>query len=213
MSKSERLVYYGVGINDADYNISKSVVVGGGKYRQVWICPFYSAWRNMLQRCYSEKLHQKYPTYKGCSVSEEWLLFSSFRKWMEEQEWEGLQLDKDVLFVGNKVYSEETCVFVTRQVNNFLTDSGKSRGESPVGVSWDKKKNKLMANVSNPFTGKQDRLGYFDCPHEAHKAWLAKKLEHAYALAAIQTNPLVAIALIECYENYVSDIDTTQNVA
>lgn len=218
MSKDRKLVY-GVGINDADYVVKKfeqdySARHISGRYKQrlVWMCPFYQKWVSMLERCYSEKYQEKYPTYKGCTVLEEWKLFSNFRKWVVGQDWEGMQLDKDVLFVGNKVYREETCVFVTRQVNMFLVDSGKTRGEWPIGVCWDKKSKKFLSNCSNPFTGKREHLGHFDCPQEAHKAWLSKKLEHAYALAAIQTNPLVAIALIERYENYVSDVDTIPNV-
>lgn len=197
MNNQNKLVY-GVGINDADYVTQR---YDGRKH--VWRCPFYMVWVNMLQRCYSEKLHQTHPTYKDCTVSEEWKLFSNFRKWMVEQEWEGLQLDKDILFVGNKVYSKDTCTFVTGQVNMFLTDNGKARGEWSIGVSWDKGANKFKAQCRNPFTSKKDYLGLFDCPYEAHAAWLAKKLEHAYALAAIQTDQRVAIALIERYENYI----------
>ena len=75
------------------------------------------------------------PTYKGCSVSEEWLRFSNFKRWMEKQDWDGKQLDKDILFEGNKVYSAETCVFVTSVVNSFTSDSGAKRGEWLIGVS------------------------------------------------------------------------------
>lgn len=213
MTSTEKKLVCGVGVNDADYVTQKtkpdhSARYVNGKYKQklVWVCPFYITWANMLKRCYSEKYQEKYPTYKGCTVCEEWKLFSNFRKWMVEQEWEGLQLDKDLLVVGNKVYSAETCVFVTCQVNNFLGENDRSRGEWPIGVSWNKRAKKFYAKCSNPITGKLKGLGYFTCQHEAHRAWLAKKLEHAYALAAIQTDQRVAIALIERYENYTIEI-------
>lgn len=121
---------------------------------------------------------------------------------MVEQDWEGLQLDKDLLVNGSKVYSRETCVFVSNQVNIFLTERGNDRGEWPIGVNWDNGVKKFIARCNNPFTGKRDHLGYFLCCKEAHAAWLAKKLEHAHALAGIQKDTRVAIALIERYENY-----------
>lgn len=201
-----RLLVCGVGINDSDYvvQVKKDVQNNSGvrKQKVVWNCHFYQSWSGMLKRCYSEKRLKRNPTYIGCSVSEEWKVFTNFRAWMVEQDWEGLQLDKDLLVNGNKVYSRETCVFVSNQVNIFLTERGNDRGEWPIGVNWDNGVKKFIARCSNPFTGKRDHLGYFLCYKEAHAAWLAKKLEHAHALAGIQKDTRVAIALIERYENY-----------
>ena len=174
----------GVGINDADYAVTKwetiGYVNGKRKQKQVWICPFYQVWKGKLQRCYSAKFQEKYPTYKGCSVSEEWLTFSNFKSWMECQGWEGMQLDKDLLLEGNKVYSAETCVFVTSMVNSFTTDCGASRGECLLGVHWNKREGKFKSSCSNPFTKKREHLGYFTREEEAHQAWLMRKLELAY---------------------------------
>ena len=125
-----------------------------------------------------------------------------FKDWMENQDWEGNQLDKDLLFEGNKVYGPKTCVFVTRMVNNFTLDSGAARGELPIGVYWNKEKNKFMSSCRNPFTKKREYLGYFTTEQEAHQAWLTRKLELAHELVAIQTDPRVAKALIERYMNY-----------
>ena len=201
-----RKLVYGVGINDADYVVTKKETIrhvnGKRKQRLVWICPYYRVWHNMLERCYSPKFQEKYTTYKGCSVSKEWLRFSNFKRWMEKQDWEGLQLDKDLLFEGNKVYSKETCVFVTRSVNLFTTDSGASRGEWMIGVIWRKDKDKFEAQVNNPFTKKQEKLGLFVNELETHQVWLKRKLELAHLLAAEQTDSRVAKALISRYTNY-----------
>lgn len=203
--KSKKLVF-GVGINDADYVVkvweSFGYVNGKRKQKLVWICPYYRVWSDMLARCYSDKFQERQPTYKGCSVSEEWLTFSNFKSWMEVQDFEGKQLDKDLLFVGNKVYSSESCVFVTKVVNSFTTDRGNDRGEWPIGVSWSKEREKFVSMCCNPFTKKQENLGYFDCPNKAHKAWLKRKLELAHLIAAEQTDERVAKALIERYTNY-----------
>lgn len=202
--KTRKLVY-GVGVNDADYVVTKweTIIVNDKqKKKLVWVCPFYRAWKGMLTRCYSTKYQDKQPTYIGCSVSKEWLNFSNFRAWMEKQNFEGMHLDKDLLIEENKVYSPETCVFVTKVVNSFATDSGAARGDCLIGVSWRKPTEKFQANCSNPFTKKLEYLGLFDCEQEAHEAWLKRKLELAKELAATQEDPRVAEALINRYSNY-----------
>ena len=203
---SKKLVY-GVGINDADYKTREYITVEGGdgkkKQKVVWRCPFYSRWQSMLTRCYSHKLQEKHPTYIGCYVCDDWLTFSKFKQWMEKQEWEGKQLDKDILYPQNKLYSPETCVFVDGRVNNFVTESNSSRGQWMIGVHWYKAKNKFQA-LCNDGSGKTKHLGYFDTELEAHQAWLKCKQEVALELAAEQTDPRIAKALIERYENYVA---------
>ena len=202
--KSKPKLVYGVGINDAGYVTQKNETIGyvNGKRKQklVWVCPYYRAWTNMLERCYSAKCQEKQPTYKGCSVAEDWLTFSVFKNWMEAQNWEGKQLDKDLLFEGNKVYSAGTCVFVTPMVNTFSSDRGATRGEWLIGVCWDKGANKFRSSCRNPFTMKQETLGYFTCELEAHKAWRKRKAELAHELAAIQTDERVAKALVDKYK-------------
>ena len=200
--KHKKLVC-GVGINDADYVTRKCEMISyaDGKQKQetIWRCPYYRAWTDMLARCYSDKFQERCPTYKSCVVSEGWLTFSNFRKWMAAQNWEGKQLDKDLLFEGNKVYSAETCAFVTPMVNTFTIDSGASRGEWLIGACWHKGADKFRSRCRNPFTKKLEDLGYFDCEQQAHQAWLKRKLELAHELAAIQTDPRVAKALIGRY--------------
>ncbi len=197
---------YGVGINDADYVVRKNETIGyvNGKQKQKksWECPYYKAWGSMLRRCYSVKFQERQPTYIGCTVSEEWITFSNFKSWMEKQDFEGMELDKDLLFEGNKVYSAETCVFVSPLVNTFANEGGSARGECLIGVNWHKTAEKFRANCNNPFTKKLEYLGLFTCEVKAHNAWLKRKLELARLLAAEQSDPRVAKALILKYTNY-----------
>lgn len=188
---------YGVGVNDAGYAVSKHE-----NKKCVWRCPFYMKWVGMLKRCYSEKTKEAQPSYEGCTVCEEWLVFSSFKSWMEKQDWEGKSLDKDLLIKGNKVYRPDACVFVSSRVNNFLIESNKARGEFPIGASWYAPRSKFTAHCG---VGKavNKNLGYFDTAQEAHKAWLSFKTEQAYILAAEQADPRISKAIIERYENYV----------
>ena len=80
----------------------------------------YQCWVGMLERCYSKKLHKKYPTYIGCTVHPDWHNFQTFAKWYQDNYPVGgdkYQLDKDLLVEGNKVYSKDTCMFVTGAEN------------------------------------------------------------------------------------------------
>ena len=124
MNRKNKLVC-GHGINDYDGAMS----ISG---RDI---PSYTHWHSMLGRCYDPKCQAKYPTYIGCTVCQEWLLFSNFKKFYDENYKEGFVLDKDILKIGNKVYSPETCRFVPVYLNSLLIDSGAIRGDLPLGVS------------------------------------------------------------------------------
>lgn len=94
----------------------------------------HDTWGNMLWRCYDSNFHTKQPTYKDCSVCEEWLLFSNFKKWFDENYVAGYQLDKDILVKGNKVYSPDTCCFIPQRLNTILTKPSKSKRHGLIGV-------------------------------------------------------------------------------
>lgn len=208
--KPKRLVY-GVGNNNADYVVQKFETIGcaDGKQKQklMWKCPYYQAWQSMITRCYSAKYQERWTTYAGCTVSDEWLTFSNFKSWMEKQDWQGKHLDKDLLLEGNKIYSAETCVFVTPLVNTFVNDQGLKRGEWLIGADYHKASGKFRARCHNPYTKKEGHLGLFTCEQEAHEAWLKRKLELAHELAAIQTDERVAKALIDRYSKQYIDKD------
>lgn len=125
MAKATKKLVYGVGINDADYvlQVKKTIFCeysGRKKQKFVSVCRFYITWLNMFRRCYSKTFINKQPTYEGCYVDERWHSFMSFREWMMQQSYEGKQLDKDILFPGNKLYGPDTCVFVDFKVNAFF---------------------------------------------------------------------------------------------
>lgn len=156
----------------------------------------------MLRRAYDPKYKNKFPTYDDVSVCDEWLIFSKFKSWMENQDWKDNCLDKDLILYGNKVYSPDTCCFISSTVNAFLTERQNYRGEYPIGVYLDKTKNLYVADCGNPFTAKKIRLGRFKNPEDAHKAWLDKKLEFAILLAKTIKDKRAAKAIIQRYENY-----------
>lgn len=185
---TQKLIY-GIGINDAS---CVDTVIRHGSNRSR---PIYSAWLNMLGRCYSPSIQIKRPTYIDCYVVDEWHRFSAFSEWMSGENWKGMSLDKDILNPGNKIYGPDQCVFITKSLNGFLTDRSRDRGEFPLGVSWNNRMGKFQAFCSNPWTRKNENLGYFESKDEAHKAWKLRKHQHACAYSRIQDDPRVAAAL------------------
>ncbi len=115
---------YGLGfIGVGDYKSR----VGGIKTAQ------YRAWSCMMARCYGESTQKRQPTYKGCTVCEEWHDFQVFSKWFDENYVDGYQLDKDIKAKGNKIYSPENCCFVSQAVNVSSATSKKYTLISPSG--------------------------------------------------------------------------------
>jgi hypothetical protein len=132
---------------------------------------------------------------------------------METQDWEGKELDKDLLYKNNKIYSPNTCLFVSQRVNKFLTERGARRGDFPIGVSYLKRSKKMVNELSKPYIarvrnglGKDKYLGMFSTAQEAHEAWLSAKIEMAKQLAieilSEGGDPRIAQALVDRYENY-----------
>ena len=129
----------------------------------------YVLWHSMLVRCYSDKSKKKHPTYEGCEVSDNFKSYEYFYEWCHKQIGfgvEGFELDKDLLIKGNKVYSENVCVFLPQEINSLLVKSTASRGEYLIGVCWHKRDKVFMATVSKN-KGKQEWLGSFNTEIEA----------------------------------------------
>lgn len=184
----DKLVF-GIGVNDLDRPVSQTI---NGKRV---ICPIYRTWQNMLGRCYDTEFHGRHPSYLECSVIDDWIYLSNFEKWMLTQDWKGKQLDKDILFPDNKLYSPETCAFVDQKVNLFIVDTAATRGEWPIGVSWNKRDKAFKVEIRNTFTHRREGLGYYDNPEDAHLAWKRRKHEFACQYVEQQTDPRVAEAL------------------
>jgi len=182
ISITNRKPIYGVGINDSNYQTQPTV--NGVRIA----CKFYTAWKNMMRRCYSKKYQAKQPTYIGCIVDPIWHSFMSFRKWMIQQDWEHNHLDKDILVPGNKIYSSSTCIFVSQEINNLLTGRAACRGKYPMGVSWDKEKCKFVAQLG--VNGDRKHLGYFSDEKTAHTAASKAKAEHIKNIAQTQSEPI-----------------------
>lgn len=202
---TKNTLIYGWGVNDVDYNITRHEVVNG-KSKRVWTCPYYKKWHSILERCFCLKYQEKKPTYKGCTVSDEWKHLSDFIKWVDSQpnrDWIDCEPDKDFLSIGNKHYSPDTVVFISKKANKFIPDRSNTKGDYMIGVSYKpykSKKNPYEAQCSNPFNKKErGYIGMFPTEIEAHLAWQAKKHEYACMLAELQSDERIASRLREMY--------------
>lgn len=94
----------------------------------------YKAWSGMIDRCYNPNNHA-YKNYgaKGIVVCERWKRFDYFLEDVpylpgynkEEVESGKLCIDKDIIDRSKKIYSPETCSFVSRSENS--TDANNRR--------------------------------------------------------------------------------------
>lgn len=174
---------FGVGLNDASYKIQIDGVN----------CPYYSRWSNMLERCYSEKAKKYNLSYLNCYVCSDWLIFSNFRKWMIMQNWEGMELDKDLLIQGNKEYSPETCLFVPKIINNILARNRRVKGKYLLGAYYNKRNKRFSATCS--IGDKANHIGCFKTELEAHEAYKEFKYNYIAAMAETQPEPIKSALL------------------
>jgi hypothetical protein len=162
----------GIGINDADYPVFLRLEDG-----KVWHCPIYRHWSNMLTRCTSEDgkysyeyVHNYNQRYIGVSLCDEWIPFMKFREWVLTQDWEGKQLDKDLLGDGT-FYSPETCCFVPPVINMSVCRKS-TKYLWGVGFSCKKYHSSVKCDgiILHP-------ISYFNTELEAHQYWQKGKIQ------------------------------------
>lgn len=142
----------------------------------------YGIWYSMISRCYSEKFHLRESTYKECQVCNELLFFDNFYNWLHKQENfeilsknNNLELDKDILVKGNKIYSPENCCLVPHRVNMLFVKANSLRSDLPIGVRkmgiYDK------YTVEYEHDGKHIYVGVYETVEEAFLAYKLHKEE------------------------------------
>lgn len=191
-----RKLIYGVGYYEAGAYVAHAA---GKKTRE------YMSWAGMLDRCYGTKLLAHNATYVGCTISDKFKNFQSFAEWANLQtgfENDGWQLEKDIILRGNKVYSEDVCVFVPLQINSLLCLRKSRRGVLPLGVSM--RRGKYQSQVS--MRGKVKNLGSYSTPEEAFSVYKCAK-ENAIRQIAEEYRASVDPRVYEALINY--DIKVT----
>ena len=188
---------FGVGV------IGELPISHGGKHDKEYVF-----WKGILERCYDEKYHSKQPTYKDCCVSEDFKYYPYFKEWCNKQDGftsqdengNYFQLDKDILVKGNKVYSEDTCIFIPSNINSMLLKSVTPKNNYPTGVYWHTSRLKFIAQCSDR-KGLTEYLGCFDTPEEAFICYKAHK-ESVVKEAAEYYKNKVDVRLYQALINY-----------
>lgn len=143
----------------------------------------YKRWSSMFRRCYSKIEEKRRSSYSDCEVHEDWFDFQNFASWLTANKYykDDYQLDKDLLVLGNKVYSAETCCLVPTQINNLLLDKKSKPKELPIGAKEDGRSGRFVAAMS--INAQNHHIGSFDTPKAAHKAYVAAKELHVKRIA------------------------------
>lgn len=182
---------FGVAINDYAYPVCDKNGV---------LLKAYRDWYNMLSRCYG---NNKEKTYEDCLVCDEWLLSSNFIKWHNEHYIDGFNLDKDILVKGNKVYSPQTCCFVPKEINSLLTKRQNERGEYPIGVCKNTRRNGYLGRIWN-LDGFVKRK-CFKTPYDAFIAYKNSKEQYIKHIAD-KFKDIIGLNVYEALYNYKVEI-------
>ena len=159
---------YGVGIND-EFGITRTLA--------------YRKWAAIIERCYKPNRENRYSSYVGCSICDEWKHFSKFRQWFEANFIPEYDLDKDLLKRGNRVYCPEYCCFVPRKINRLIAKLNTKRENGlPVGVNYSgSKKKPSVATIKSQDSGKY--IGLFKTVEEASAEYKKRKKKEIIRIA------------------------------
>lgn len=206
ISKNERYSRFKIG---QIKNKNTPVVCGVGYFgygdyseKNNLIC--YGAWKGMISRCYHVNSASKNPTYSDCSVHPDWHNFQVFAKWFYNNYKDGFQLDKDILFKGNRVYSAKNCCFVPKDINVLFTSGKKIRGNNYIGVFRTKNNKKYSAQIS--INSKNIYLGTFSTEIDAFLEYKKEKEKNIKIVANKHKSNIIP----ECYNalmNWTIDIN------
>lgn len=135
----------------------------------------YGIWHSMLRRCFSEKCKERWQCYKDATCDPLWFYYENLYEWIHNQaNYNSIKeldynLDKDILFKGNQMYSPNTCVLVPQNVNKLFTKNNTKRGKYPIGVIFEEKKGLYSAYCGD---GKRQRhLSYYKTVEQAFNAY------------------------------------------
>jgi hypothetical protein len=144
--------------------------------------------------------------YRDVTVCEEWKFFSAFKEWMETQDWEEKDLDKDIRIPGNKDYRLDACLFVDHHINSLLlTDPRKYIGDYAQGVCMRRNKgpNTYVAQIQ--IDGEKINIATFSTVEAASSAYCKEKAKHLRDLAEDQ-EPILKEALLRWADIYELEV-------
>lgn len=155
---------------------------------------------NMWNRCYLESYLEKNPKYRGCTICDDWLNDrESFYDWIAENyyiiEDEQIDLDKDILVKGNRIYSPDTCIFTPHVINTYFEKITRSP----------QKTNNGKYSMEITVNGKRINLGTFDTEEEAKLEYIKHK-QAAILAKADEYKGRIPKKLYDAMVNYQIDL-------
>jgi hypothetical protein len=186
-------------MNNNDKTVFGIGFIGDGPYKLR--TKAYYAWSAMIMRCYRPKTG--HISYAECIMDHSWFNYQVFAEWFEQNYVEGWEIDKDILKKGNKLYSPETCCFVPHQINTLFVKRNSLRGNYPIGVSYNKNRNTLCAQLIK--FGKQKHIGIFRDVNLAFQAYKKAKEEYIIEVANLWKDK-ISHKLYEALTNYQVEI-------
>lgn len=155
--------------------------------------PSKDMWTQMIHRVYNNKKLKLKPTYKECSVCDEWHNFQNFAKWYDENYYEvdgcQMHIDKDILVKNNKVYAPDKCLIVPLPINSLVVRGQKNRGDYPIGVTLRKDNGKLRVHFTKSFyngqkiKAKRFSFGQYEDVDEAFQIYKIEKEKYIQEVA------------------------------
>lgn len=206
-------------MNSLNVYLSSDLRAIDGKWKSSWVVTengvstqyhtmAWRSWRGLVNRCKAGgHVQRKRPAYIGCV--NHFADFQEFAEWCTHQDGYGhkdefgrhFHLDKDLISLGNKIYSKDLCCFVPSAINKILAFPSRRSHESlPLGCYFHQRLRKYGACIGE--NGRSRHLGYFLNPIEAHQAWLIEKAKAADRASAemSQIVPIAASALDQLAE-------------
>lgn len=98
----------------------------------------YKRWSHMVTRVTKESYQSKMPSYRLCSMSDEWSNYDIFYEDFIKIpfHWEkSYQFDKDILVKGNKIYERGKCAMIPSQLNSLIYKPKAYNRDLPHGVT------------------------------------------------------------------------------
>ncbi len=187
------------------HNYEKEIPEIDNSGMTAWKDPVYKKWRSMMHRCYYPSQIRKGLTYAEVVVCEDWLKFMNFQKWYKHQI-EDECLDKDLKVFGNTVYSPDTCLLVSHEVNNFLVGIGGEKVTYSRGVAhYTNRGKKCWKSQINMGEGSQF-LSWSYSQQEAHATWQKAKALRSLQLSEKQVCPTIRERLEVIAINLLEDV-------
>ena len=104
----KRSLIYGIGVNDLSIVNNKD--------------HFYDTWFNVVKKCNNQSYKVKCQYFQDSFLSNDWVKFSSFKKWMLRQEWSNRIINHRIIDPYNNEFSSDKCCFIPKELTYLFRE-------------------------------------------------------------------------------------------